>query len=75
MKAGEVHVLLGENGAGKSTLIKILTGAYEKDGGEIYWENQLVSINSPVDSMKIGIATIYQELNVIPQLKVYENIF
>lgn len=75
IKAGEVHVLLGENGAGKSTLIKILTGAYEKDGGEIYWENQLVSINSPVDSMKIGIATIYQELNVIPQLKVYENIF
>lgn len=72
---GEVHVLLGENGAGKSTLIKILTGAYEKDEGEIYWEGQLVNINNPVDSMKLGIATIYQELNVIPQLKVYENIF
>jgi len=75
VNAGEVHVLLGENGAGKSTLIKILTGAYEKDAGEVYWENQLVSINNPVDSMKLGIATIYQELNVIPQLKVYENIF
>ncbi|MFC3884587.1 sugar ABC transporter ATP-binding protein [Bacillus songklensis] len=75
VRPGEVHVLLGENGAGKSTLIKILTGAYEKDAGEIYWEGQLVNINNPVDSMKLGIATIYQELNVIPQLKVYENIF
>ncbi|MDQ0243563.1 ribose transport system ATP-binding protein [Bacillus fengqiuensis] len=72
---GEVHVLLGENGAGKSTLIKILTGAYEKDAGEIYWEGQLVNINTPIDSMNLGIATIYQELNVVPQLKVYENIF
>jgi ribose transport system ATP-binding protein len=75
VRAGEVHVLLGENGAGKSTLIKILTGAYEKDHGEIYWEGQHVQINTPVDSMKLGIATIYQELNVVPQLKVYENIF
>ncbi|MBN8250902.1 sugar ABC transporter ATP-binding protein [Priestia flexa] len=75
VKAGEVHVLLGENGAGKSTLIKILTGAYEKDEGEIYWEGKHVQINNPVDSMKLGIATIYQELNIIPQLKVYENIF
>jgi ribose transport system ATP-binding protein len=75
VKAGEVHVLLGENGAGKSTLIKILTGAYQKDAGEIYWEGNLVDLNNPVDSMKLGIATIYQELNVIPELKVYENIF
>lgn len=75
VRSGEVHVLLGENGAGKSTLIKILTGAYEKDAGEIYWEGKLVQINNPVDSMKLGIATIYQELNVVPQLKVYENIF
>lgn len=72
---GEVHVLLGENGAGKSTLIKILTGAYQKDAGEVYWEDQLVKINTPQDSMELGIATIYQELNVVPQLKVYENIF
>ncbi|MFP5107336.1 sugar ABC transporter ATP-binding protein [Neobacillus sp. C211] len=75
VKAGEVHVLLGENGAGKSTLIKILTGAYQKDAGEIYWEGNLVHLNNPVDSMTLGIATIYQELNVIPELKVYENIF
>ncbi|MFH7820077.1 sugar ABC transporter ATP-binding protein [Neobacillus thermocopriae] len=75
VKAGEVHVLLGENGAGKSTLIKILTGAYQKDAGEIYWEGQLAQLHTPVDAIKLGIATIYQELNVIPHLKVYENIF
>lgn len=75
VKAGEVHVLLGENGAGKSTLIKILTGAYQKDAGEIYWEGKQVQLNTPSDAMKLGIATIYQELNVIPELKVYENIF
>lgn len=75
VKPGEVHVLLGENGAGKSTLIKILTGAYQKDEGEIYWEGQPVQISSPLDAMQLGIATIYQELNVIPELKVYENIF
>ncbi|OLN23906.1 D-xylose ABC transporter ATP-binding protein [Domibacillus antri] len=75
VRAGEVHVLLGENGAGKSTLIKIMTGAYQKDAGEIYWEGLNVQINNPVDAMNLGIATIYQELNVIPELKVYENIF
>lgn len=72
---GEVHVLLGENGAGKSTLIKILTGAYSKDAGEVYWEGNKVNITNPVDAMELGIATIYQELNVVPELKVYENIF
>lgn len=75
VRAGEVHVLLGENGAGKSTLIKILTGAYQMDAGEIFWEGNKVELNNPVDAMKLGIATIYQELNVIPELKVYENIF
>lgn len=75
IEPGEVHVLLGENGAGKSTLIKIMTGAYSKDEGEIYWENQKIEIQSPVDAMNLGIATIYQELNLIPQLSVYENIF
>jgi ribose transport system ATP-binding protein len=72
---GETHVLLGENGAGKSTLIKIITGAYSKDSGEIYWEGKKVEINNPTDSMKLGISTIYQELNVVPHLTVYENIF
>ncbi len=72
---GEVHVLLGENGAGKSTLIKILTGAYSLDKGSIYWKGQPVTINTPIEAMELGIATIYQELNVIKELTVYENIF
>lgn len=75
VRPAEVHVLLGENGAGKSTLIKILTGAYSLDKGEIYWEGQPVKINTPIEAMEIGIATIYQELNVIEELTVYENIF
>lgn len=75
VESGEVHVLLGENGAGKSTLIKILTGAYTKDSGEIYWEGNQVEINKPLDAMNLGIATIYQELNLIPELTVYENIY
>jgi ribose transport system ATP-binding protein len=75
IRAGEVHVLLGENGAGKSTLIKILTGAYQKDEGEIFWEGKRLQIEKPSDAMKLGIATIYQELNLIPELTVYENIF
>lgn len=72
---GETHVLLGENGAGKSTLIKILTGAYKKDKGDLYWMGELVDIASPNDAMDLGIATVYQELNVFPELTVYENIF
>lgn len=75
IKPAEVHVLLGENGAGKSTLIKIMTGAYSKDEGEIYWEGKKVEINGPSDAMNLGIATIYQELNLIPELTVYENMF
>lgn len=72
---GEVHVLLGENGAGKSTLIKILTSAYTLDKGEIYWQGKKIELNNPIEAMEIGIATIYQELNVVEQLPVYENIF
>lgn len=75
IKPGEVHVLLGENGAGKSTLIKIMTGAYLKDEGEIWWKQQQVAIQGPKDAMKLGIATIYQELTLIPEMMVYENIF
>ncbi|MDQ0207205.1 sugar ABC transporter ATP-binding protein [Alkalicoccobacillus murimartini] len=75
VEAGEVHVLLGENGAGKSTLIKMLTGAYSMDEGEMYWQGEKVTFETPSDSMNVGIATIYQELNMIPELKVYENIF
>ena len=74
LRAGEVHVLLGENGAGKSTLMKILSGAYRKDAGEIAIDGRVVSIDSPRDAQAIGIATIYQELSLVPQLTVAENI-
>jgi ribose transport system ATP-binding protein len=72
--AGEVHVLLGENGAGKSTLMKILSGAYRKDAGEIVLDGRPVAIGSPRDAQALGIATMYQELSLVPQLTVAENI-
>ncbi|MBM7646572.1 ribose transport system ATP-binding protein [Scopulibacillus daqui] len=72
---GEVHVLLGENGAGKSTLIKMMTGAYTIDEGEMYWNSKPVKFSGPADAMEYGIATVYQELNLIPELTVCENIF
>lgn len=75
VRAGQVHALLGENGAGKSTLIKILSGAYIKDEGEIYWDGRPVTINSPQDAQALGISTIYQEFNLAPHLTVAENIF
>jgi len=75
IRPGEVHVLLGENGAGKSTLIKIITGAYTKDKGEMYWEGKPVEIAGPSDAMRLGIATIYQELNLVQEMTVYENMF
>ena len=71
---GEVHALMGENGAGKSTLIKILTGIYPKDGGEIYIDGKLVEINNKADAAKLGIGVIYQELSLIPTLNVVQNI-
>src|SRR5262245_51664822 len=74
LRAGEVHVLLGENGAGKSTLMKILSGAYTKDAGEILLDGAAVWIGSPRDAQSLGIATIYQELSLVPQLTVAENI-
>ena len=75
LHAGEVHMLLGENGAGKSTLMKILSGAYRKDSGEIRINGQAVEIQSPRDALARGIRVIYQELNLVPQLSVAENIF
>jgi ribose transport system ATP-binding protein len=73
--AGEVHVLLGENGAGKSTLIKILSGAYRKDAGEILRNGAPAAIQGPGDALACGIRVIYQELSLIPHLSVAENIF
>jgi len=72
---GEVHGLVGENGAGKSTLIKILTGAYAKDEGHIYINNRELNISNPRQAIAMGIAAIYQELNLSPYLSVAENIF
>jgi len=75
VRAGEVHALLGENGAGKSTLIKILSGAYVKDAGEIEFDGRTVEIRGPQDAQALGISTIYQEFNLAPHLTVPENIF
>ena len=74
IRKGEVHALLGENGAGKSTLIKILTGVYPKDGGQIFLEGKEVEIGSRDDAQNLGIAVIFQELSLIPSLTVYQNI-
>lgn len=71
---GEVHALIGENGAGKSTLMKILAGAIKPDSGEIYINGQKVNINNPQEAIKLGIAVIYQELNLVPNLSAIENI-
>lgn len=75
IERGKVHALMGENGAGKSTLMKILSGAYSKDSGEIFFQGELARIRNTSDSERLGIAIIYQELNLIPELTVAENIF
>jgi len=72
--AGEVHCLLGQNGAGKSTLIKVLAGAHRPDAGEIVWAGRPVSFGAPQAADAAGIATIYQELDLVPGLSVAENI-
>ena len=72
---GEVHVILGQNGAGKSTLIKLLAGVYTPDEGEILWRGEPVTIQSPVAALDLGIATMYQELDVVDGLSIAENIY
>ncbi|MFI8836924.1 sugar ABC transporter ATP-binding protein [Streptomyces afghaniensis] len=72
--AGEVHCLLGQNGAGKSTLIKVLAGAHQPDTGEIRWRGEQVTLRSPIAAMRLGIATIYQELDLVEHLSVAENV-
>jgi ribose transport system ATP-binding protein len=75
LKAGEVHALIGENGAGKSTLMKILTGVYKMDEGEILLEGEAVHINKTIDAQNLGISIIYQEFNLFPHLTVAENLY
>lgn len=72
---GEVHVLVGENGAGKSTLIKILSGAHSPSKGEIVFEGEAIKIPSSIKAQETGIATIFQEFNLIPELTVAQNVF
>ncbi len=75
VKQGEVHALMGENGAGKSTLIKVLTGLHPKDSGKIIFNGQSINPSTPLEAQELGISTIYQELNLIPHLSIYENIY
>ncbi|MGI5850165.1 MAG: sugar ABC transporter ATP-binding protein, partial [Christensenellales bacterium] len=75
VRPGEVHVLLGENGAGKSTLIKILSGAYRRETGEIYLEGKPLKPMNPKEAIDAGISVIYQEFNLNPHVPIYENIF
>ena len=75
VRPGEVHCLLGQNGAGKSTLIKVLSGAHRPDEGEIHWEGVPVHLANPLAAVRNGIATIYQELDLVDGLSVTENIF
>ncbi len=77
LREGEIHALMGENGAGKSTLIKVLTGVYGKDEGQIFLgtDSQEVTIRSPQDAQNMGISTVYQEITLCPNLSVAENMF
>ncbi|NPV53149.1 MAG: sugar ABC transporter ATP-binding protein [Firmicutes bacterium] len=75
VRPGEIHALVGENGAGKSTLIKILSGIHRKDSGSITFRDTEVDIQGPRHAQQLGIATVHQELNLIPALSVRENVF
>ncbi len=77
LRKGEVHALMGENGAGKSTLIKVLTGVYGKDEGDIFLDGHQgpIAIHSPQDAQNVGISTVYQEITLCPNLSVAENMF
>ena len=75
VRSGEVHCLLGQNGAGKSTLIKVLAGAHQPDAGTLRWDGADITLSSPVAALRRGIATIYQELDLVDGLSVAENVF
>ena len=75
LNRGEVHALVGGNGAGKSTLMKIMTGVYSKDGGEIWIEDKLVDFKKREDASKNGIEMIFQELSLVQSMTVAQNVF
>jgi rhamnose transport system ATP-binding protein len=75
LRPGEVHALVGENGAGKSTLVKVMTGVHQVDAGEIYFQGHPVHIGNPAAAQHLGIAAIYQEATLFPDLDIAENIF
>ncbi|MDT8915886.1 sugar ABC transporter ATP-binding protein [Amycolatopsis sp. PS_44_ISF1] len=75
LRRGEVHALVGENGAGKSTLIKVLTGVYRPDEGEVRHLGEPVGFRRPVDAQRAGISTIYQEVNLVPLMSIASNVF
>ncbi|MGB4407270.1 MAG: sugar ABC transporter ATP-binding protein [Sphaerochaeta sp.] len=75
LRAGEVHILVGENGAGKSTLAKVLLGVYQPDHGDIFLDEKKISFHTPEDAINVGIVAVYQEFTLIPYLSVAENIF
>jgi ribose transport system ATP-binding protein len=75
LQPGEVHALVGENGAGKSTLIKVMTGVYKADAGEVRYAGKPVAFDSPSAAQQAGISTIYQEVNLVPLMSVARNLY
>ncbi len=75
VRPGELHALIGKNGAGKSTLMKIVTGAYQADRGQVFWKGQTVEIKTPRQAYDLGINIVHQELMLVPQLSIGENVF
>ncbi len=74
LNEGEIHAVVGENGAGKSTLIKILTGVERPDAGVVTYAGQRFEVHSPQHAQQVGISTVYQEVNLCPNLTVAENV-
>ena len=75
LKRGEVNAIIGENGAGKSTLIKIITGYCKRENGDVYLNDTPINLKNPYDGIKMGIVSIYQDTNLIPEVSIAENIF